>query len=212
MMSRSFFQRLLSLLFAPHVRAQANLAGQVRAAETAFAKSMADRNAAAFASLIADEAVFFGGKGDARQGRGRRMEAVLRRPGRAFREPAEVEVLASGTLGFTSGPVYDPQGGRIGTFNPCGSGRSMARGRWCLTRVSTVRLRAETMTIGLCAIAARGQAAVSGADQISSFPCRNAFWNAATTAGSNSSRALHDDVARRTETSPRYGRSLVSES
>jgi ketosteroid isomerase-like protein len=32
-------------------------------------------------------------------------------------KPAEVEVLASGTLGMTSGPVFDPQGRRIGTFN-----------------------------------------------------------------------------------------------
>jgi ketosteroid isomerase-like protein len=32
-------------------------------------------------------------------------------------QPAEVEVLASGIMGFTSGPVYDPQGRRIGTFN-----------------------------------------------------------------------------------------------
>jgi ketosteroid isomerase-like protein len=31
--------------------------------------------------------------------------------------PAEVEVLPSGSLGFTSGPVYDPKGQRIGTFN-----------------------------------------------------------------------------------------------
>ena len=31
--------------------------------------------------------------------------------------PAEVEVLDSGTLGMTSGPVLDPSGARIGTFN-----------------------------------------------------------------------------------------------
>ena len=32
-------------------------------------------------------------------------------------EAHEVEVLTSGTLGYTSGPVYDPKGNRIGTFN-----------------------------------------------------------------------------------------------
>ena len=32
-------------------------------------------------------------------------------------KPTEVEVLASGSLGMTSGPVYDPKGNRIGTFN-----------------------------------------------------------------------------------------------
>ena len=30
--------------------------------------------------------------------------------------PAEVEVLDSGTLAMTSGPVYDPSGTRTGTF------------------------------------------------------------------------------------------------
>src|SRR4029079_2451929 len=36
------------------------LQAQVRAAETAFAKTMADRDPAAFAGYVADEAVFFG--------------------------------------------------------------------------------------------------------------------------------------------------------
>ncbi|HEY0284294.1 MAG TPA: nuclear transport factor 2 family protein [Vicinamibacterales bacterium] len=108
--------------FAP-ARAQRGAASptdQVRAAETAFAKSMADRNASAFASLIADEAVFFGGKGVMRG-----KAAVVADWKRFFDgpaapfswAPAEVEVLASGTLGYTSGPVHDPEGRRIGTFN-----------------------------------------------------------------------------------------------
>ena len=32
-------------------------------------------------------------------------------------EPEQVEVLDSGTLALSSGPVYDPEGNRIGTFN-----------------------------------------------------------------------------------------------
>ena len=51
--------------FAP-LQAQQGLvdpAAQVRAAETAFAKSMADRNLAAFTALLADDTVFWGGKG-----------------------------------------------------------------------------------------------------------------------------------------------------
>ncbi|HUP40498.1 MAG TPA: nuclear transport factor 2 family protein, partial [Vicinamibacterales bacterium] len=36
---------------------------QVRAAETAFAKSMADRDHAAFTALLAEDTVFWGGKG-----------------------------------------------------------------------------------------------------------------------------------------------------
>jgi ketosteroid isomerase-like protein len=101
-------------------RGGASASDQVRAAETAFAKSMADRNPAAFAALIADEAVFFGGKGV-----NRGKPAVVADWTRFFNDaaapfswsPAEVEVLASGNLGFTSGPVLDPKGNRIGTFN-----------------------------------------------------------------------------------------------
>ncbi len=80
---------------------------------------MADRDAAAFASLIADEAVFFGnqsvmrGKDEVVAGGSASSTALS-----PFSwKPAEVEVLASGTLGMTSGPVFDPQGRRIGTFN-----------------------------------------------------------------------------------------------
>ena len=54
---------LLSSFAPAHAqRGPAGAVDQVRAAETAFAKSMADRNATAFASLLADEAVFFGSK------------------------------------------------------------------------------------------------------------------------------------------------------
>jgi ketosteroid isomerase-like protein len=111
---------LLSLTPAHAQRGAASPVDEVRAAETAFAKSMADRNASAFASLIANEAVFFGGKGVLRG-----KTAVVADWKRFFDGPAapfswaptEVEVLASGTLGYTSGPVHDPQGRRIGTFN-----------------------------------------------------------------------------------------------
>jgi ketosteroid isomerase-like protein len=110
------------LSFAP-VRAQRapiDAAAEVRAAETAFAKSMADRNLAAFTALLAEEAVFFGGKGVMR---GKSAVAAdwkrfFDGPSAPFSwAPAEVEVLPSGTLGFTSGPVYDPKGQRVGTFN-----------------------------------------------------------------------------------------------
>jgi ketosteroid isomerase-like protein len=108
--------------FAPaHAqRDGAGAADLVRAAETAFAKSMADRNLAAFTALLADEAVFFGGKGVMRG------KAAVAADWKRFFDgptapfswaPAEVEVLPSGNLGFTSGPVYDPKGQRIGTFN-----------------------------------------------------------------------------------------------
>ena len=114
---------LLVILFLAPVYSQrggANPVDQVRAAETAFAKSMADRNPAAFAALVADDAVFFGGKGV-----NRGKAAVVADWKRFFDgaaapfswAPSDVEVLSSGNLGFTSGPVFDPKGTRIGTFN-----------------------------------------------------------------------------------------------
>ncbi len=95
-------------------------ADQVRAAETAFAKSMADRDLAAFTALLADDTVFWGGKG-ALRGKAA-VAADWKRffdgPAAPFSwAPSEVEVLTSGDLGFTSGPVLDPKGNRIGTFN-----------------------------------------------------------------------------------------------
>ena len=110
------------LSFAPaHAqRGGVSRTDEVRAAETAFAKSMADRNLAAFTALLADDTVFFGGKGVLR---GKTAVAAdwkrfFDGPAAPFSwKPAEVEVLTSGTLGYTSGPVFDPKGNRIGTFN-----------------------------------------------------------------------------------------------
>jgi ketosteroid isomerase-like protein len=98
----------------------ASLTDQLRAAETAFAKSMADRDHAAFTALLADDAVFWGGKGVLRG-----KAAVAADWKRFFNggaapfswSAADVEVLTSGDLGYTSGPVLDPKGNRIGTFN-----------------------------------------------------------------------------------------------
>ena len=115
-----FLALLVAFAMPAHAQQNASTAEEVRAAETAFAKSMADRNLAAFAALLADDAVFFGGKGVMRG------KAAVAADWKRFFDgaaapfswaPAEVEVLPSGNLGFTSGPVYDPKGQRIGTFN-----------------------------------------------------------------------------------------------
>ena len=95
------------------------LAAQVRATEIAFAKSMADRDHAAFVSHLADEAVFFG------RGVLRGKDAVAAGWKPLFEgeappfswEPEKVQVLDSGTLGLSSGPVRDPSGKRTGTYN-----------------------------------------------------------------------------------------------
>lgn len=107
------------------------LAEQVRAAETAFAKSMADRKLDAFESHVAKEALFFG-----RQGVLRGRAAVVDGWKRFFEgeqapfcwEPETVEVIDSGTLAISSGPVRDPQGKLIAHFSSIW--RLEADGRW----------------------------------------------------------------------------------
>ena len=84
------------------------LANQVREAERSFAKTMADRELGAFADHVAKESIFFGGKGPLR---GR--DAVVGAWARFFEgpkapfswEPETVEVLDSGTLALSTGPV-----------------------------------------------------------------------------------------------------------
>ena len=107
-----------------------DLASEVRTAEQAFAATMAERDLDAFVSHLADEAVFFTGK----VLRGAEEIATAWSPffeGAAAPfswEPEQVEVLDSGTLALSSGPVYDPEGNRIGTFNSIW--RLDADGRW----------------------------------------------------------------------------------
>jgi ketosteroid isomerase-like protein len=86
---------------------------EVRATELAFAKSMADRDLAAFGALIAEEAVFLNG-GKPLRGKA----AVLEHWKRFFTAPAApfswrpdlVEVLPSGGLAHSEGPVSAPDG------------------------------------------------------------------------------------------------------
>jgi len=108
----------------------AELTEQVRQTESAFAKTMADRDHAAFTSFLADETVFMGRKT-------LRGKAAVAADWKRFYDgprapfswkPERVEVLDSGTLGMTSGPVYDENGQRIGTFNSVW--RRDKDGRW----------------------------------------------------------------------------------
>ncbi|MCG6955730.1 MAG: nuclear transport factor 2 family protein [Gemmatimonadetes bacterium] len=103
---------------------------QVMEAERAFAKTMADRDARAFAEFVSDEAVFYGS--EIFRGRRQVVDGWSRyfQPSKApfSWSPEHVEVLPSGTLALSSGPVYDPTGKRIGTFNSVW--RLEADGRW----------------------------------------------------------------------------------
>ena len=108
----------------------AQLAAEVRQAEQAFARSMADRNLAAFASLLSKEAVFFSDK----VLRGKTAviagwKPLFEQPEAPFSwEPAEVEVLDSGTLAISSGPVRNREGKQVGVFNSIW--RRESDGRW----------------------------------------------------------------------------------
>ena len=93
---------------------------QVWAAQLAFARSMADRNAQAFAEFIAGEAVFFAGT-RALHGRAEVIEGwagyFAAKEAPFSWAPDQVEVLASGTLALSTGLVRDPSGKAIARFN-----------------------------------------------------------------------------------------------
>ncbi len=103
---------------APKAPPQA-LRDEVFATEHAFAKTMADRDHAAFVSFLASETIFFSGEKPLRG-----AEAVAAWWKKYYEgkeapfswEPAQVEVLESGTLALSTGPVRDPTGKQTGTF------------------------------------------------------------------------------------------------
>jgi ketosteroid isomerase-like protein len=108
-----------------------DLVRQVAQAERAFAKTMADRDHAAFIAHLAEDAVFMSEtrtlRGRAQVGEG--WKPFYERPDAPFSwAPEHVEVLESGTLAFSSGPVRNPAGKRVGTFNSVW--RREADGRW----------------------------------------------------------------------------------
>jgi ketosteroid isomerase-like protein len=98
----------------------AKLGQQVVDAERAFAATMQARDHAAFTRFIADEAVFFSGPTTLR-GREAIAKAWVQyyaKPKAPFSwEPEQVEVLKSGTLAYSGGPIRDPGGKVIGRFN-----------------------------------------------------------------------------------------------
>lgn len=93
---------------------------EVRDTELAFAATMAARDHDAFTSFLSVDAVFFSGAGVVLRGR----EAVAAawkpyfdRPEAPFSwEPDTVEVLATGDLALSTGPVTAPDGALLGRF------------------------------------------------------------------------------------------------
>ena len=94
---------------------------QVADTERGFARTMAERNHAGFTAYLADEAIFFSGQGVPQRGRQTVAEAWRRfyeKPEAPFSwEPEIVQVLDSGTLAISSGPVRDPSGKIFAQFS-----------------------------------------------------------------------------------------------
>src|SRR5689334_16134399 len=95
---------------------EADLQVEVAQTERSFAQTMKNRDHAAFASFISDEAVFFTSR-EALRGKDK-IAAWWRRFFEKAEapfswEPKTVEVLSSGKLALSTGPVFDPKGNLV---------------------------------------------------------------------------------------------------
>jgi ketosteroid isomerase-like protein len=109
----------------------AELKKQVADTERAFAATMKARDHTAFSSFLSDEAVFFTGPAPlhGKEAVAKAWKRFYEKPAAPFSwEPDEVEVLASGTLAYSSGPVYDPSGKLVSRFSSVW--RQEAPGQW----------------------------------------------------------------------------------
>jgi ketosteroid isomerase-like protein len=122
---------LLSACAAPPPRDTYRAEREVADTERAFAKTMADRDFAAFRAFLSDDAVFFSGS-TALRGKHRVADAWRR-----FFEKTEapfswqseqVQVLESGELALSTGPVRDAHGKLFATFTSIW--RREAPGQW----------------------------------------------------------------------------------
>lgn len=101
-------------------QAQTSLKRQVFSAESSFAASMARRDLEAFASHVSPEAIFFG---DTTVMRGKRAvidgwRGFFAQPEAPFSwKPDVIEVLPTGNLAISNGPVFDPKGKKVGSFS-----------------------------------------------------------------------------------------------
>ncbi|PWF46624.1 DUF4440 domain-containing protein [Massilia glaciei] len=111
---------MFALAAAAAPMSNAELKKQVADTERAFAASMKARDHAAFVSFLSDETIFFNGK-QVLRGKtavGKAWKRFYEEPQAPFAwEPDEVEVLDSGSLAHSSGPVYDPSGKLIARYN-----------------------------------------------------------------------------------------------
>ena len=122
-MAKRLTAGLAGLLLAGAVGAQLDLealARQVADTERAFARSMAERDHAAFTRHLSEQAVFFTGPKPL-QGKAAVAAAWKRfyeaKDAPFSWEPDQVVVLGDGTLAHSTGPVRDPAGQPIARFN-----------------------------------------------------------------------------------------------
>jgi len=116
----------------PSATELAALAAQVRDTELAFARSMAERDHAAFVAHLSADAVFFDERGEPQRGRDAVAAAwapLFQGPKAPFSwAPDRVEVLGDGSLAHSTGPVRDPTGRPVARFNSVW--RQEAPGLW----------------------------------------------------------------------------------
>lgn len=137
-LSRSIMVASLVMLLAAcattqtiHSPTNAELQQQVINTELGFAKTMANRDFKSFATFVSEEAVFFAGD---KQLHGKQevldwWKDFFSKPEAPFSwEPKTVEVLASGNLAQSVGPVHNAEGKLIGEFTSIW--RQEAPGTW----------------------------------------------------------------------------------
>ncbi|TDG11422.1 nuclear transport factor 2 family protein [Seongchinamella unica] len=108
-----------------------SLRQQVERTEQAFAATMAERDFEAFKTFLDENAIFFSGEKPLRGAEQVALawESFFQDEAAPFSwTPDTVEVLATGDLALSSGPVYDPQGKLVGRFNSIW--RRQSSGEW----------------------------------------------------------------------------------
>jgi ketosteroid isomerase-like protein len=128
-----FCAALLCACAAPAPRDTTRAEREVADTERAFAKTMADRDFAAFKSFLSDDTIFFSGPAQTPlRGKQRVADAWQRfydKPEAPFSwQPEQVQVLESGDLALSTGPVRDSRGKLFATFTSIW--RREAPGQW----------------------------------------------------------------------------------
>src|SRR3954453_227948 len=112
-------RKLLALLLLLATPVLAGDLENLRDTEVAFAKAFTDRDQAKFFSFVLDDATFLGGLNPlhGKPEVGARWSLFFKAPAAPFNwTPERVAVNAAGTVGLSSGPVFDPKGTMIGIY------------------------------------------------------------------------------------------------